>query len=861
MNNTKWIYRSNMEMEDLNHLDLDSDTLSILLNRGVDTKEGVERFLDPALENIADPFSLSGVIEAVDRLLLAKENSQSVWIYGDYDVDGITSTSLCYLALKKLGFQVSYYIPLRDEGYGLNKDALFHIKSEGGSLVITVDCGISSVEEVEHANSIGLDMIITDHHEINNVLPPAHSVINPKREDNSYHFKYLAGVGTAFMLMKAVYRKCGVENEIFDFLDIVATGTVADIVPLMEENRIFVKHGLDMLKNSKNLGLSTLINIIFDDLQDKKFNTYDIGFIIAPVFNAAGRLEDAKKGVKLLLSDSEIEARQLAWELIQQNNERKEIQSEILEKVEKDIEDNSLDQRNVIVSYSSEFHHGIIGIVASKIVDKYYKPTIIMELKEEGAAVASARSIEGFNIIEALNSMKELFIKYGGHSGAAGFSIKKESIPELIKRLDEYAGAQLEQNDFKKPIKIDKELPFSRVSYDFYKKLEKLEPFGFGNPTPVFSIKNVKGNRTRLIGKDKTHLMFDIIKDDQEVKNCVWFSNGHNFDELLSFEELDVAFKLKMDTYKDRYMPKIFVEDVKRSDDERNHIKEMLAVYDTKFPLETVVYTRTKLDSLEGFELLFSDEVYLRQGRKTVAYLDKQISHLLKTLRYSHDFNFKVKVLEVVQKPENYNVHILINRDYSFDTLAYKKHEVFNEIKEFLIGEFQYTKLQKSILASVFKDGNKTLVVCDPRRGINTVIMNIGIYEKLNGGGCLIVGEEDNYPEIMKDFFSFSDTFEPGYSFYIFYESIPQAEDLDGIKNCLAISKLDLNIDGFKKVEDDFSMPKNIHIISENELKEDKYLKYALYSKKLDKKHRQLIIGNLDKFEKIFATEDILAII
>ncbi len=657
-------------------------------------------------------------------------------------------------------------------------------------------------------------------------------------------------------------QNCSVENEAFDFLDIVATGTVADIVPLLEENRIFVKHGLEMLKKSKNLGLRTLVNIIFDDLHEKKFNTYDIGFIIAPVFNAAGRLEDAKKGVKLLLSDSEIEAKQIAWELIQQNNERKDIQAEILEKVELDIEQNSLDSKNVIVSYSSEFHHGIIGIVASKIVDKYYKPTIIMEVKfEEGIAVASARSIENFNIIEALNSMKELFVKYGGHAGAAGFSIKIDNIPQLIKRLNEYTGARLEENDFKKPVKIDRELPFSRASYDFYKKLEKLEPFGFGNPTPVFCMKNVKNNRTRLIGKDKTHLMFDILKDQQELKNCVWFSNGHNLNEMLNLEELDIAFKLKMDTYKDRYIPKIFIEDVKSSSEERNEVKEMLDIYDTKFPLETVAYSRRTLTNTQDAELKFSDEVTLVQGRTLIAYLDKQISHLLKTLKYSHNFKFSVKITEIIKKQENYNIHLSIDKDYSFDTLTYKKNEIFKEIKKFLIDDFEYTELQKSILSAVFKKGKKTIAVCDAKRGINTVLMNIGIYENLNGGSCLLVGEKQGKPDILKKYFEFSDSFKPGYSFYVFYNNLPVENQVKNIENCLVFSEENLDISDFITIKDGFRIPKNIHIISEEELKNKSILNYPVYSKKLDKKSRKSIIDNLDKFEKIFATDDILAVI
>ena len=351
---------------------------------------------------------------------------KTIFIYGDYDVDGITSTSLCYLALKELGYKVDYYIPLRDEGYGLNKGSLSHIREQGGDLVITVDCGVSSVEEVEYANSIGLTVIITDHHDINNILPPAYAVVNPKREDNSYNFKYLAGVGTAFMLMMGLYETLGRKQEIYQYLDIVAIGTIADIVPLKAENRIFTKLGLQQLKHTNHSGLQILLQTIFDDLEEKKFNTYDVGFIIAPIFNAAGRLEDAKMAVKLLISDSMVEAREISKKLISQNCERKEVQADILEKVEAEIEKNRYYEDNVIVVSGAGFHHGVVGIVASKIVDKYYKPTIIMEEKD-GVSKASCRSIEGYSIIEGLNSMREIFIKYGGHAGAAGFSIDADT--------------------------------------------------------------------------------------------------------------------------------------------------------------------------------------------------------------------------------------------------------------------------------------------------------------------------------------------------------------------------------------------------------------------------------------------------
>ncbi|MGL5701846.1 MAG: single-stranded-DNA-specific exonuclease RecJ, partial [Cetobacterium sp.] len=343
MRNTKWIYKSE-EFKKRNTL-IDKDIEQILYNRGVVSEEEINFFIDGTLENLMNPSELAGVDTGVKRILEAKSKNESIWIYGDYDVDGITSTSLCYLALKEIGLDVKYYIPLRDEGYGLNKEALSYIKGEGGNLVITVDCGISSIAEVDHCNSLGMDIIITDHHEINNEFPSAYAVINPKRTDNKTDYKYLAGVGTAFMLLLALYKELGKKNDIYKYLDIVAIGTIADIVPLKGENRLLVKRGLELLKSSKWQGLNMLMKRLYENPMEKKFDTYDVGFIIAPIFNAAGRLEDAKMAVELFVSDSHIVCDNLIYDLINKNSERKEIQEDILKKAIEKIEEKRLDEK------------------------------------------------------------------------------------------------------------------------------------------------------------------------------------------------------------------------------------------------------------------------------------------------------------------------------------------------------------------------------------------------------------------------------------------------------------------------------------------------------------------------------------
>ncbi|MGL5662183.1 MAG: single-stranded-DNA-specific exonuclease RecJ, partial [Cetobacterium sp.] len=596
MRNTKWIFKSE-KFKSIND-NLDNEIEQILYNRGIESKDEVEFFINGTLENLMNPSDLSDVDKGVERILKAKENNETIWIYGDYDVDGITSTSLCYLALKELEINVKYYIPLRDEGYGLNKDALNYIKEEGGNLIITVDCGISSISEVEHCNALGMDMIITDHHEINNELPPAHAIVNPKREDNKNSYKYFAGVGTAFMLLLALYKKLDKKNEIYKYLDIVAIGTIADIVPLKGENRLLVKRGLELLKSSKWQGLNMLMKRLFENPMEKKFDTYDVGFIIAPIFNAAGRLEDAKMAVELFVSNCHITCDKLIYELINKNSERKEIQEEILKKAIDKIENEKLDENSVIVVAEKKFHHGVIGIVASKILDRYYKPTIIMEIKPlEGIATASCRSTEAFNMIEALNSMRDIFIKYGGHAGAAGFSIAIENIEEFSKRMNEYAVENLNSEDTKKPIKIDCELSMIKISFDLMDKLSLLEPYGFGNASPMFAIRNCKYTNFRAIGKEKNHLMMDLIKNGVEMKNCVWFNSEDMLETILNNKEIDVAFKLKMETYKDKYQYKIFIEDIKPSKKIMNDIKDLESLYNLKFPIKSIFYTRRDLEN------------------------------------------------------------------------------------------------------------------------------------------------------------------------------------------------------------------------------------------------------------------------
>lgn len=854
MRDTRWIYK-NSSNEIYNNFNLDKDITTLLYNRDIIAGEDIKTFLYGGVEDITSPFLLKDIDKAVERLERAKEKGEPVWIYGDYDVDGITSVSLCYLALKELGYNVKYYIPLRDEGYGLNIEALDYIKSEGGTLVITVDCGISSHKEIAHANEIGIDIIVTDHHEINSGNPPAFAVINPKREDNEYKFKYLAGVGTAFFLISALFEKNNLKDELYKYLDIVAIGTVADIVPLLKENRIFVKEGLEYLRRSKWLGINMLIKKIFEDYETRKFNTYDIGFIIAPIFNAAGRLEDAKRAVELFIEKDHRVCSTIISELLSKNSERKEIQEDIFQKAVEKIENEKLYENAILIVGEEGFHHGVIGIVASKILDRYYKPTIIMEIKkDEGIATASCRSIEGFNIIEAINNFSDLLLKYGGHSGAAGFSIKIENIPEFSKRLNEYAEKTISDIAFVKPIKIDKPLAFYKISYDFLDKISLLEPFGFGNSSPIFSLNNCQFDNLRLIGKDRKHIMMNIIKDGQEFKNCVWFNSDDIFEELVSLTNIDIAFKLKLETFKDKYQYKIFIEDIKESINIENSTIHNFDLYDTTFPIETVIYTRRKLESNE-LKLAFSDVgITVVNNKMYLGTLDNSTEYLLTSLKNMYNLDFNVKLKDVIMKDENYNVHILIDKAYSFRSYAIKQGELFKEIKNFLIQEFQYNSIQKKILASIFKEKKNIVAYMKRGRGVQTIIQTVGLYFKnINERALLITDESVNQKTLSC--VDISNKYSDSFDFYILLNPTMDMVKKVINKRFLIISEENnLNIENIEIIKDSFSIPENIIFSSENEILN----KQHIFSKKLTYEEKKTVIKNLSKYKTIYSTEDIL---
>ena len=722
MRNTKWNIKNIPKDKDIkiNNIPVDKDILKILFSRGIKSPGEIRDFLNPKLENLQNPNKLYDVEKAVKIIREAIRKNINIWIYGDYDVDGITSTAVLYLALKELGAEnVSYYIPIRDEGYGLNNDALKKIKDSGGELVITVDCGITAFEEIKFANSINLPVIITDHHNLQGKkVPEALAVINPKRIENEYTFESLAGVGTVFMLVLSLFKSYGKKEEAFEYLDLVSIGTIADIVPLLSENRILTRFGLEKLPFTKNRGLAFLLYKLFNSGENKgnnpksEYSTYDVGFIIAPVFNAAGRLKDAKMVVKLLTSDNNREIEIIVKELINKNFERKELQSRIVEMIEKNIEKNKINEDFVIIDYSPEYHHGIIGIAASKIVDTYYKPVIIMEVKEdEGIAVGSCRSIEGFNILNALQSMPELFVKFGGHAGAAGFTIPIKNIELFKRKINEYAKKILKEDDFVKIINIDKQIPMQKMSYEFFKTIELLKPFGFGNPMPTFQTKNVLLENIKFIGENKNHIMFDLKQKGFVIKNAVWFGSGEYFKELNENLFYDIVYKLKIEEFQDRYYTKAYIEDMKASELKDDTLLYYHSLYNTSFPIKSIFYTHLDLDAETPLSMKNEfDQISLFQGRKFVGRLDYNISNLLIQLKRYFNWNFTVKVENITKSSTHNIVDILIKRDFSFECYDYTDIGIFKRIKDFLIGNMEYDSFTKNLLSLFFRQ-NKDLIL------------------------------------------------------------------------------------------------------------------------------------------------------
>ncbi len=529
----------------------------LLIARNINIDD-VDKYLYAKLDNLYDPFLMKDMDKLVDRVLKAKDNKEKIIIYGDYDVDGVTSITVLYSFLRELGVSVDYYLPDRmEEGYGLNKEALKNIKEKGYSLVVTVDCGISAIEELEYANNIGLEICITDHHECGKVLPKAYAIVNPKREDCNYPFKMLAGVGVAFKVITAMAIKLGLDNDSYlKYLDIVTVGTIADIVPLLDENRIITKIGIDKVKNTKNEGLKALIRVA----GIKNIDSTSISFGIAPRINASGRMADASVAVKLLLVTSPMEASSLAELLDSQNKKRQTVEKKILEEVVKKIEKEKLYERKSIVVAGKGWHQGVIGIVASKIAEKYLKPVILVTY-EDKLAKGSGRTPHGISLYDTLEKCKDVLLQFGGHELAAGVTLEEDKIEEFINRFEK-AVMETTEKDLEAIIDIDLEITKKDILNGIIKINEKLLPFGQKNPEPTYLYRNLKVNSLSTLKEDK-HIKLGL-KDNNFYIDAIGFSQGDRRDELRLGDRIDVVGTINVNEFGREKTIQIILKDFKK---------------------------------------------------------------------------------------------------------------------------------------------------------------------------------------------------------------------------------------------------------------------------------------------------------
>ena len=557
----KWIYNpvdKNLLEETAYRHNMPKPVAELMLKKGISSPDDIETFFNGSLKSLRNPFEIKDMDHAAERIAKAVMDHESICIYGDYDVDGVTATALMYIFLMQCGANVSYYIPNRlEEGYGLNKEAIKEIAARKTNLIITVDCGISAIEEVLEASMLGMDIIITDHHQPSKELPvAAYAIVNPMREDDTYPNKTLAGVGVAFktvMALRFVLKKYDFFKQevpnIRNLLDIVTLGTIAEVMPLVDENRIFVRHGLELMSGEHvRIGIDELKKTVESLAASKKMKTANIGFQLAPRINAMGRMASSDKSLKLLVTQNRSEAKQLALELDNENKYRQMIERDILQQTYDLIEKNRYAElMSGLVIASDNWHPGVIGIVASRVVDKYFKPTVILT-EDNGVYKGSARSIPGFHLYEGLNSLSDILISFGGHKYAAGVKLEKKNLEEFRNRFDEVVKSSLKEEDFIPEIYIDAEIDSKDITNEIMQWLEKLEPYGQGNKEPVFFMRNVfKYQVESFVGKDLNHL-----KCFFEKNGLIFDAIGFNMKEYKSLiaenDKFDILFSLVHNT-------------------------------------------------------------------------------------------------------------------------------------------------------------------------------------------------------------------------------------------------------------------------------------------------------------------------
>lgn len=547
-----------------------ADTLNIseilarlLVLRDVKNYVEAKSFFRPSIDSLYNPFLMDGMDAATMRLIKALTENEKICIFGDYDVDGTCSTALLYLFLKELDANIDFYIPKRlTEGYGISTAGVDHVKNIGASLLIAVDCGITAIEETDYANKLNIDVIICDHHQPKEIIPNAMAVLDPLKPSCNYPFKYLSGAGIAFKLAQGVADRIGKRILPLKYLDLVALAGAADIVPLIDENRILVKEGLNLINNNPRPGVEALIESA--GIYSGALTSGQIVFTIAPRINAVGRLGDAHRAVNLLITDKKSEAFELAKVLETENYERRKLDVDTFDNALELVE-SSLDLQNelAIILHQEDWHPGVIGIVASRLVEKYYRPSIMLTTVD-GVAKGSARSIPNFNIYEALRKCEDILIHFGGHQAAAGLAVEVDKLEEFRSRFNTIVKETLPQEDLLPEIRIDSKLKFSEITPKFLRILDQFSPFGPGNLRPVFLCEDVNiANSPRIVGTN--HLLVALKQEGcEKIFDCIGFNMG-NLCDLISKNDssLDVVFSIDKTVRDGRVFPQFKFKDIR----------------------------------------------------------------------------------------------------------------------------------------------------------------------------------------------------------------------------------------------------------------------------------------------------------
>lgn len=545
----------------------------LLIRRGVGNLSEARWFLRSDELYLYDPFLLCDMDRAVERIKRAIADKEKICVYGDYDVDGITATAVMYKYFTSKGCDVMYYIPQRlSEGYGMNNAAVAKLAELGVKLIVTVDNGITANPEIEYATTLGIDVVVTDHHECRTELPRCCAVVNPKRPDNKYPFESLAGVGVAFKVVCALEGERADDRFIDRYVDLAALGTIADVMPLIDENRQLVTRGLSCISDGSNKGISCLIDAAMLEKNknpEKKVTSSTVGFIIAPRLNAAGRIGDVEKAVELLVEDDYLSCSEISRELCEKNKERQQIENRIYtEAVEIIDSTHDFEKDKIIVVCSDGWHHGVVGIVASRITEKYGLPSILI-CRENGVGKGSARSIKGFNINEAIHSCNDILVRHGGHELAAGLTIELERVDEFRKRINDHARDRITEELLEGSAEIDAELSGKDISLEVCEGLMMLEPFGATNPVPLLYMRDARILDVITLGQNK-HTKLILEKDGVQVEGLLFGFPGENF-IVPSSGLVDVLFNLDINDFRGERTPQLIIRDIRlcRSDAEK----------------------------------------------------------------------------------------------------------------------------------------------------------------------------------------------------------------------------------------------------------------------------------------------------